>query len=241
MSLAAVDFILPVGPAWSSYDSSWAIGIVVPQNAALKNGSVDWKTVVNVTSIFNVPNISYTDRTIYIIMSAMTLDGSIMQVAIALYNNSNLWNGYATYILKPKAFPQNYVQIPAAKNISIMPGHIVSMKLFFKDSWWFSIEDLDTGKSVVGRFDANISSELAPGGQYIFALESYSYSYNVFSHMGRLLLYNVFINGKPIKDGWYVYSSWVKQPLFIVGDSNPPQFISVQRLANATLEWTAND
>ena len=238
-SLIVSGILLSSGPSWSNYGSaSWAAGIVVPQGATLSNGSVDWKTVSNVTSLFRVPNISSTDGTIYIIMSLMTSNGGVMQVAVGLYNSSNSWKGYAMYIPKLNAFPQSYVQVEANKNMSIEAGDMVSMELYKSDGWWFEIKDISAGASTIGRFDANFSSELATGGQYLFALESYSYSFRVFSNMGNLTLYDVFINGQPVINGWYVYKPWASQPLFVVGDSNPPSFISVEHRTNGTFQWS---
>jgi len=239
-SLVVVGITVPIGPGWSNYSGgSWATGIVVPQNASLKNGSVDWRTVTNVTSVFRVPNISTTDGTVYIIMSVMASNGAVMQVAVGLYNSSSLWNGYAMYILNPEAVPQNYEQATVGKNMSIAAGDMVSMELYNSNGWRFSIKDLSNGLSSAGRFDANFSPELASGGQYIFALESYSLSYRVFENMGNLSLFNIFINGKAVTYGMYIYSPWTTQPLFIVGGSNPPPFISVKQVANETFVWSA--
>lgn len=238
--LIVAGITVPIGPSWSSSGSgSWATGIVVSKNASLENGSVNWKTVTNITSVFRVPNITSTDGTVYVIMSAMTSNGAIMQVAVGLYNGSSLWNDYAMYIMNPAAVPQNYDQATVGKNMSIAAGDIVSMELYKSNGWRFSVKDISTGVSSEGMFNANFSPELASGGQYVFALESYSYSYVVFRNMGKLTLFGIFIDGKAVTSGMYIYSPWTTQPLFIVGGSNPPSFISVKQTANGTFVWLA--
>ncbi|MDG6927665.1 MAG: hypothetical protein JRN26_01635 [Nitrososphaerota archaeon] len=242
LAITGVAVRVPVGPSWSNYsDGSWATGIIVPQGAGLRGGNVNWSMVNNITSLFRVPNISVTDRPIYIIMSAMTSNGSVIQVAVGLYNNSNYWKGYAMYILNPGEVPQNYVQVSLEKNLRILAGNMVSMALYSKNgSWCFSIRDLSTDGSVEGRFNASLSSGLSQGGQYVFALESYSYSYQVFDSMGNLALYAIFISGEPVINGWYIYSGWTSFPLFLVGGSSPPSFMSIRQTTNGTFIWSAS-
>lgn len=62
----------------------------------------------------------------------------------------------------------------------------------------------------------------------MFALESYSRNASTFGRMGNMTLESLLIDGCKVVDGWYPYGQWdaIRSPLFALGASNPPPFIS---------------
>jgi hypothetical protein len=227
----------------SGYSSgSWAIGVVIPENSELSNGElVNWNDVSNVSAVFNLPNISSTDSTIYVIMSLMTENGSIIQLAAGLYPNMSYWHTYAMYVLNPNSYPQIYKHISISDDNFMLANDLISMSMYFSNGrWQFRVNDLTRGTSTVSCFNASLPAELKDGDQYVFALESYSYNSSVFRSMNSMTLYGLFINGERVSGGWYLYTTWNNQnfPLFIVGGSTPPGFITANFSGNGTVTWS---
>lgn len=227
----------------SGYSSgSWAIGVVIPENSELSNGElVNWNDVSNVSAVFNLPNISSTDSTIYVIMSLMTENGSIIQLAAGLYPNMSYWHTYAMYVLNPNSYPQIYKHVSISDDNFMLANDLISMSMYFSNGrWQFRVNDLTRETSTVSCFNASLPAELKDGDQYVFALESYSYNSSVFRSMNSMTLYGLFINGERVSGGWYLYTTWNNQnfPLFIVGGSTPPDFISASFSGNGTVTWS---
>ncbi|MEM3810720.1 MAG: hypothetical protein QXV38_00270 [Conexivisphaerales archaeon] len=241
--VAAAMFQLPVVHGASSYSSegSWAVGVVVPENSELaEGGKLNCNSVRNVTALFNLPNISVTDGTIYAIMSLMAENGSIVQVAAGLCPNSS-WLVYAMYILNPNSYPQVYRQATMPREISMLPGDLLSMSIYFSGGkWWFTVKDITRNASAISYFNACLPGELKKGDQYVFALESYSFNSSVFKSMSNMTLYGLFLNGREVESGWYLYTTWNNEnfPLFIVGGATPPSFISASFTGSATVTWS---
>ncbi|MGC8558536.1 MAG: hypothetical protein ACP5NC_06050 [Nitrososphaeria archaeon] len=227
----------------SGYSSgSWAIGVVIPENSELSNGEmVNWNDVSNVSAVFNLPNISSTDSTIYVIMSLMTENGSIIQLAAGLYSNASYWLTYAMYVLNPNSYPQVYKRVSISDDNFMLANDLISMSMYFSNGrWQFKVNDLTRGTSTVSYFNVSLPAKLKDGDQYVFALESYSYNSSVFKSMSRMTLYGLFVDGKRVSSGWYLYTTWNNQnfPLFIVGGSTPPDFISASFSGNDTVTWS---
>jgi hypothetical protein len=235
---------LPVAYGASGYSSegSWAIGVVVPENSKLAGvGQVNWNSVKNVSALFNLPNISVTNGTIYAIMSLMTENGSIIQVAAGLYSNSSHWTAYAMYILNPESYPQVYRQVTIPRENQMFAGDLLSMSIYFSGGrWWFKVNDLSRNTAVASCFNVSLPGELKDGDQYVFALESYSSNSSVFQSMSNMTLRGLFLNGQKVISGWYLYTTWNNEnfPLFIVGGATPPSFISVGFTGNGTVTWS---
>ena len=228
--------------AFGSSGSSWAIGVVVPEGSTLSNETkVNWNEIRNVTAIFNIPDISSTDGTIYAIMSLMTENGSIIQVAAGLYPNSSCWLPYATYISNPNSYPQSYCQIQIPNQRKMFPGDLISISIYLLNAqWWFRINDITRNYSMISYFNYNISDTLKNGGQYVFALESYTSNSSVFESMSNMTLEGLFLNGAKVTGGWYLYTTWNNEnfPLFIVGGATPPQFIEASFTGNGSIAWS---
>lgn len=227
----------------SGYSSgSWAIGVVVPENSELSGGErVNWNDASNISIIFNLPNISTTDSTIYAIMSLMTVNGSIIQLAAGLYSNTSQWHTYAMYILNPNSYPQVYKQVSISDDNFMLANDLISMSLYFLNGkWQFRVNDLTRRTSTFSYFNVSLPAKLKDGDQYVFALESYSYNSSVFENMNNMTLKGLFINGERVLSGWYIYTTWNNQnfPLFIVGGSIPPDFISASFSGNGTVIWS---
>ncbi|MGC8661561.1 MAG: hypothetical protein ACP5TZ_03550 [Nitrososphaeria archaeon] len=234
---------LPIAHGAPSYSSggSWAVGVVVPENSELAGGvHVNWNSVNNVSVLFNLPNISVTDGTIYAIMSLMTENGSIIQVAAGLYPNSSHWSVYAMYILNPNSYPQVYRQATVPREIRMFPRDTLSMSIYFSGKWRFTVQDLTQNTSTISYFNVSIPAELKDGDQYVFALESYSSNSSVFKSMQNMTLCGLFLNGRKVDNGWYLYTTWNNEnfPLFIVGGATPPSFITASFTGNGTVTWS---
>ncbi len=213
-------------PSGWTAQQSWAIGVVVPQGAELKNGArLVWSEVRNITAVLTLPNISSTDGVIYVVLSAMTGNGDIMQVAAGLYPNSTYWS---VYPMVAGSSGRVYMPVSGYSNQIISPCDTLSMSIAaVNGTWWFTVIDLNTSSSSSCSFGVPSGYTLVNGSQYVLALESYTSNSSVFSGMGIMRMSAIFLNGVPLVGGEYIYSTWngVEYPLFIVGGASPPQFI----------------
>jgi len=232
-----------MGANYYSGNASWGAGLVVPEGSLTANGSkIDWASVQNVSAIFRLPDINETDGTIYMIMSLMTSNGSIIQAAAGLNVNSSRWGTYATYIANPVGQGQIYAPIISTENPSMEPGDLVSMSIYFlPDSGWnLMLVDLTNGRSVGASFGAGLPASLRTGDQFVFALESYTSNVAIFENMGNVTLSALLINGERVVRGCYLYSGWdnVHYPLFIVGGASVPSFIAMNLTAGGGVVWS---
>jgi hypothetical protein len=227
------------GGTWSG--SSWGEGVVVQEGAGTEDGgTVSWETATNVTVVLRIPEINSTDGTIYAILSLMTNGGSTLQVAAGIYPNGSHWQTYAMYILDLKAVPQVYTPVLLAGEPTMSPGAEVSLSIYFAPGGWrLEVADFGTGQSVDAPFGAGLPGVLMDGDQEVFALESYTSSAYVFQNMGNLTLERILVDGSEVSTGWYDYSDWdgIHNPLFVVGGSNPPQFMAQERGADGAWTW----
>ena len=231
-------------PANSGYsNSSWALGVVVPEGAALQGGGkVRWESVTNVTTEVSLPNITLTDRNIYAVMSVMTSDGSVLQVATGALPNRSVWLSFAWFVPSTGSTHLTYDWILNASGPQMAPESNVTVSIFFASgSWNLGVKDSDTGQAVVRRFPLGISSSLRPGDQEVFALESYSSAESTFQNMGNLTMDALLLNGERVVSGFYTYGQWDPNhnPLFSVGSAagSPPSFIYVGQGAEGSYFW----
>jgi len=224
-------------------NTSWALGIVVPEGSDLSDGgTVQWGSVGNVTALVVLPNITLPDRVVYTVLSAMTDDGGIMQVAAGVYPNQTSWLSYSWQILNGNAVPASYNWILNGSAPAMHPGDSIAMSLFRASNFWnLGVADESTGSSIVHPFPEGISPTLRGGDQEVFALEAYSKSSATFRGMGNLTLEALMLDGQKVTGGAYSYSDWDPNhnPLFAVGSSgtSPPAFISLASLAGGTFVW----
>lgn len=220
---------------------SWGLGVVVPQGAEFENGShLSWDTTKNVTVSVRLPDIRYTDDTIYAILSVMAKDGSVLQIAAGIYPNQTNWFAYAFIIRDVRAYPQSYTWVLNSSRPEMNAGAQITLSIYlFSDRWNYAIEDTNTHERVIGEYPSNAIPSMRNGDQEVFALESYSSSRNVFERMGNLSLTSLLMDGQQVMKDWYYYGDWdgVHNPLFVIGGLPPPSFISVEKMDN-TIEWS---
>lgn len=230
-------------PADAYANSSWAIGVVVPEGAGLLGGvAVRWDGVNNVTASLALPDIASPDRTIYAILSVMTSDGSVLQAAAGALPNRTGWLGFSWLVQGADSGAPTYLWVLNASEPTMGPRANVSISIFRASGGWnLSVTDMDTGSKVVGSFPPGPSSTLKAGDQEVFALESYSRASETFSGMGNLTLNSLLLNGNTVLSGCYVYANWdmVHNPLFVVGSSgsSPPSFIDVRGRPSGSYIW----
>jgi len=212
-------------------NSSWAIGVVVPEGAGLLGGGgVHWGSVTNVTASLSLPDIESPDRTVYSVLSVMTSDGSVLQAAAGALPNRTGWLTFAWLAQGAASLTPTYLWVLNATEPAIGPRANVSISIFLASgAWSLSVNDLDSGSMVTRQFPPGPASTLKAGDQEVFALESYSKTPGTFSGMGNLTLNAILLDGKVVTSGCYLYSDWdmVHNPLFVVGSSgsSPPSFV----------------
>ncbi|MDG6904544.1 MAG: hypothetical protein JRN20_02020 [Nitrososphaerota archaeon] len=226
--------------------TSWALGIVVPQGARLAGGgSLQWEDVQNVTADVTLPNISEPDQIVYAVLSVMTEDGDVLQVAAGVFPNSTIWLVYSWLFTNLNSNPVKYQWILNSSLPKMSANSRLSISIFHSpasDSWALSVASLNTNSFLVDDFPTNISSTLRAGDQEVFALESYSRSASTFEEMGNLTLNSLLFDGMPLTNGFYSYNGgWDPNhnPLFVIGTEGtiPPTFISLQKGINSLVFW----
>jgi len=227
-----------------SDQSSWALGLVVSDNSPTSGGGrVSWATTTNVTAIVKLPDIRSSDGTIYAILSVMTEDGSVLQIASGLMPNATAWGTYAMQIRNPGSYPQNYTTVIDTPSPAAEPGSLISLSIFFSGGAWNFRTGSARNESVQATLNSEegISPSLKAGDQEVFALESYTSDSSVFSQMGNLSLVSLELNGVHIEAGSYYYNGgWdpYHSPLFIVGGGTPPGFVLVQPCSGSLGCWS---
>ncbi|HYC11742.1 MAG TPA: hypothetical protein VEC02_03675 [Nitrososphaerales archaeon] len=233
----------PTG-GWGQYaPNSWALGVVVPDGAQFTDGGrASWPDVNNVTARVRLPSINGTDGAVYAVLSVMTNDDSVLQVAAGIYPDSGRWLVYSDLVTSVLSIPPAYSFVLNASGPSMLPGANVSLAVFRSEATWnLKVTDMDTGSSVEQAFPASVTGPLKPGDQEVFALESFSSTETVFENMGNLTLESVFLNGRRIVAGCYSYDGWDagRNPLFAVGGygPSPPSFVSMTAGKNGVYTW----
>lgn len=211
-------------------NSSWAIGVVVPEGAQIGGESVRWEAVANVTAFLALPDIVSPDQIIYAVLSVMTSDGSVLQAAAGAFPNGTGWLGYAWSIQGSDSGTPSYQWVLNASQPEMSPSANISISIFLASGrWGLRVIDMGTGSSVERSFPPGPAPSLRAGDQEVFALESYSRTSATFRNMGNLTLYSILLDGKKVTNGCYIYSDWdmIHNPLFVVGSSGstPPSFI----------------
>lgn len=225
-------------------NASWAIGIVVPEDAGLLGGGgVHWEGVTNVTASLVLPDMESPDRTVYAILSVMTSDGSVLQAAAGALPNRTGWLGFAWFVRGADSAAPTYTWVLNASEPAMSPSANVSISIFrASGAWSLSVTDLDTASRVARSFPAGAASTLKAGDQEVFAFESYSRTQETFRDMGNLTLNSVWLDGRRVESGSYLYADWdmVHNPLFVVGSSgtSPPSFIYAKESISGSYFWS---
>ena len=230
-------------PASAYPNSSWAIGVVVPEGGhTLGGGGVRWEDVTNVTASLALPDIESPDRTVYAILSVMTSDGSVLQAAAGALPNMTGWLVFGWLVQGADSGAPSYQWVLNASDPEMSPTSNVSISIFLTSGLWnLRVTDTGTGSSVQKPFPAGPASALKAGDQEVFALESYSRTLATFRDMGNMTLYSVLLDGEKVTSGCYLYSDWdmIHNPLFVVGSSGsaPPSFVFAGEGAKSSFFW----
>ena len=220
---------------------SWAIGYVLPQGSIFSDGRrLSWPSATNITSVVRLPKMGATDGPTLAILSLMTEDSNVLQIAAGLYSGSTVWRAYA-WLIRNAQSRQVYSWVLNGSMPEMRPGALVDLSLLLSAGGWrYKVIDVATGSAVRGSFGSGIDTTPKSGEQEVFSLESYSSNSSVFHEMGNMTLESLFVNGGRIASGGYFYGSWdpAHSPLFVVGSANPPPFIAVERMQNGTIVWS---
>jgi hypothetical protein len=222
--------------------TSWALGVVVPNNPHLEGGGeLSWEQVDNVTAQVVLPQINQTDGAVLAVISVMRTDGNVLQLAAGIYPVIDRWLTYAQFISNVGATTENYQWIANGSMPEMSPGDIVTLSIFLSSNVWnYIVSDQNSHLSTQGEFPGRGVS-LAAGDQEIFALESYSENASVFAHMDNLTLKSLTLDGRIVVQGLYFYNNleWGNGPVFVVGGfADPPSFISEVHAADGTVVWS---
>jgi len=221
---------------------SWAIGVVVPEGAKFADDGpgLSWEAVRNLTVIVRLPNISHTDGAILAVLSVMSSDDHVMQVAAGIYPN-HTWQAFSWVIGDILSYPQEYEWILNCSKPRMVPGANVVLSIFLSPTnfWNLKVVDVDENTSVQQEFPADVAPTFKRGDQQVFALESYTSNFSIFEQMGNLSLRSILADGRAVSGGVYVYSGWdaVHNPLFIVGGADAPSFMSVEQSEAGEFVW----
>lgn len=224
--------------------TSWALGVVVPEGAALEEGgSLHWGHVTNVTATVVLPNIKFPDRIVYALVSVMTADESVLQVGVGIYPGSGTWLVYSNLVTNVWSAPPTYKWILNASGPQMAPNSSVLISIYRPRAgpWSLRVLETGTGSSVDKTFPTGIAPSLKAGDQEVFAFESYSRSASTFRDMGNLTLESLLVDGESVSGGFYSYGDWdsVHNPLFAVGSTGSalPDFISFRLGGDCAAVW----
>ena len=230
-------------PASAYLNSSWAIGVVVPEGAyTLGGGSVRWEDITNVTASLALPDIASPDGIVYVILSVMTSDGTILQAAAGALPNRTGWLGFGWSVQGADSGKPSYQWVLNASKPEMSPLSNISISIFLTSGQWgLRVTDLGAGSSVGNSFPSGPAPSLRAGDQEVFALESYSRTLATFQSMRNLTLYSILLDGRKVTGGSYIYSDWdmIHNPLFVVGSSgsSPPSFIFAGEGPTGSFYW----
>lgn len=232
-----------INPRQNAYTSgSWGLGIVIPEGSQYADGRrLSWENVKEVTAVVHLPSINHTDNTIYVILSAMAQDGSILQIAAGIHPKMSSWLAYAFFIQNLQSYPQSYTWALNSSKPEMTAGDWITLSIYLSSKHWgYRLADMSTKEGVSGLFMYNVTPSFKTGEQEVFALESYTYTSFVFENMNALILNSLLVDGDKITKGWFYYGDWdsTHNPLFVVGGRTPPPFISIRRFDNDTVVWS---
>lgn len=229
------------GDVWHRQYNSWGVEVVIPERVPLAGGrELSWSSARDITGVVTLPNITKPDAITYVVLSAMGSDRSVFQVAAGAWPGSAHWSVYSWYITDVGSQTPSYQWVANSTGPGISSGDQIALCIARSLSGWtFAVLDHRAGTLQEGYFPANSSVSFASGDQEVVALESYSRSSSTFREMGNLTLQAVMVDGARIEGGWYFYSGWnpLHTPLFEVGGSQVPVFISLTSNAQGEAVW----
>lgn len=215
----------------------------MPEGAQLaEGGNVQWEAVTNVTASLVLPNIESPDGIVYVVLSVMTSDGSVLQAAEGALPNRSGWFAFAWSIQGADSRTLSYQWVLNASTPEMSPRSNISISIFrTSEVWELKVTNFGARSSVEKSFPTGPAAALKTGDQEVFALESYSRTVTTFQSMGNLTLNSILLNGKKVTNGCYLYGGWdmVHNPLFVVGSSgsSPPSFIQAGEGSPGSFFW----
>jgi hypothetical protein len=216
---------------WLRASQSWALGVVVPNGAGLAEGSqLSWTDARNITALARLPNITEPDGVTYLVLSAEGDDKAVFQVAAGVWPGSSKWSAYSWYITGIGTSSLSYRWVMNSSTPSMSPGDLVSISITVTGgAWGMRVQDISTGEGKTGSVPSPSLTKFTSGDQEVVALESYTRSASTFRDMGNATLAAVLVDGRRIMAGWYAYGGWdpMHNPLFGVGSSDPPTYLSL--------------
>lgn len=229
------------------FSRSWGLGLTVPNGGVLEDGSeIEWSKHSNITIVLTLPNISYTDNTIYLVASIMTRGETIIQTTIGIQPNNTFWVSSFMYVTNVYKHNRAYVPVLLNSNPYFSPGDKASISIYFNGdgytagSWSSSVTNLSTGEEITVNILQDGSSTFMDGEQEVVALESYTSNEEVFRRMGHATLHSILVDGRRVVSGWYIDDGQVfdRKPLFEVGGGQVPPFISMIAGGDGLITWT---
>lgn len=224
----------------------WALGLTLPDGCPLDDGGVlSWSSSRNLTVVVTIPNINYTDNTVYVIVSAMTMSDTVLQVAAGIEPGLDHWSTYVMYVTGVYGSRSEYHLVAYRAAPHPAPGSRLSLSIYSvmqgpNPAWFGEVYDHSSGEREVFAIVADGSSYFRSGGQEVVALESYTSSEEVFAGMRGMILHGIFVDGRRVVGGWYVDDGQVfyRESLFVVGGGAPvPGFISISFLRSGEAVW----
>jgi len=222
--------------------TSWGLGIVVPEGSSLLGGGkVNWTEISNVTTVLRIPDLTNVSAATYAVVSLMTQDGVVLQAAFGDLPGESTWLVYAMFIANPSLVPQHYTWAANASRPAAGPGDVVSISLYhsLEGTWSFKVSNLNKSLSIQKSFGANTTAPPRHGDQEVLALESYASSSTMFQNMGNMTMLSLLLNDKKVESGWYLFTDWdmIHNPLFVVGGAAPLPFVDFSFLGGGMAVW----
>jgi hypothetical protein len=228
--------------AWESAGVSWALGVVLPNGAELVNGNhLSWAEVGSVTVLVKLPSITEPVGVTYLVLSAEGDNGAVLQVAAGIWPGCDDWSAYSWYITGTGTSDPSYTWVMNSSSPSMVSGDLISMSVFAgANAWGIRVQNLNSSETKTGSVASGGLTGFASGDQEVFALESYTTSASTFREMGNATLLAVLVDGSKVAGGWYAYGGWdpAHNPLFVVGDSQPPTYVSLKMAGNGEVFWS---
>lgn len=244
-SVAAAQALLPGAQVASQQgysQSSWGLGVVVPEGSSLfGGGTLNWAKVTNVTAVIQIPDITNASAPVYAVLSLMTQDGTVLQTAYGIFPRNSTWLVYSMFIKNINQVPQHYIWVLNSSIPRAQPGDLVTISIYQSTEhvWSLLASNMNTTLSIQRTFGGNITEAPKSGDQEVFALESYASDSTTFRNMGNMTLISLLVDGERVESGWYLYAAWdlTHNPLFVVGGATPSSFVGASITKNGKVVW----
>jgi hypothetical protein len=227
---------------WGTPGVSWGLGVVLPNGANLVNGNqLSWADVRNLTTLVKLPSITEPDGVTYFVLSAEGDNGAVFQVAAGVWPGCHGWSAYSWYVTGADTNAPSCAWVMNSSAPSMAPKDLISMSLIVgANAWVMKVHDINSSESRSDSMPSLGLTGFASGDQEVVALESYTKAASTFRQMGSASLLEVLADGTQVAGGWYAYGGWdpTHNPLFVVGNSQPPAFVSLKMTGSGQAFWS---